>query len=311
MIVLVAQADDTFAQCLAHKLMQQGCAVRVFDWSDIMYRQGLSWWVPPQPDELKSHFLNGKDVVPFGEIEGMLVLPSGVLRFPSEQEWEAADRDYIYREVSAAILGILHGLPCPVINLPVPGGRPRLFFTSKRSREFLTKCHFRLPPMIVMTSVQGDGVRWKAGHGRIRVGSLNDVKRERVEFLENGQGRWDEAKIPCPVFLQEVPSGEIYHFVLVGQSVLGGKVVPGNFDGSFNTKVEMSDCSPDLRRACLDLSRLFRLTFTECLIAETSDGLWYCLDWNEFPQSSHWTSTFQKSVVSTLVDLLREAPVLP
>ncbi|MDR4495319.1 MAG: hypothetical protein AB7P17_07020 [Nitrospirales bacterium] len=311
MIVLMAQTDDPLVQCLSHGLLQQGYAVCVCDWSQIMYDHGFSWWVPPQAEACQSYFLNGTTAVPFSDIEGMMVFPSGSLALPAAQEWQAADRDYMYKEASAAILGILHSLPCRVINLPVAGGRQRLFFYSRRSREFFKKCRLHLPLMTLANSAQRETVQSTEGQGGIRVGSLDDVQRERLAVLETEQDEWDESTIPYPVFLQAVPAGEIYHFVLVGDSILGGKVIHENFNGSFNTKVEMSDCSPDLRQACLDLSKFCGLIFSECLIVETPDGLWFCLDWNDSPKLSHWAPMVQRAVVSKLIDLLRGTSSLP
>ena len=309
MIALVAQSDEALAQRLRDQLEQEGHTVCVLDWADILLGQGLSWWVPPQTDASKSLLLTKQKVLRFAEIKAVVYLPSNSSVLPPDQEWEPEDRAYINKEVSATILGILHSLNCPVVNLPPANGRPRLFFASACSKKLLLQQGLRLPPMTVVTCLQL-GKTWMENlPGPFRVGSLEDLNELGHGLIEHPQPWWDVSQIPFPVFLQQVPAGKIYHLIIVGPSVLGGKVSPEKFDGSFHTQVEPDDLPPTLIHKCVDLARSFRLSFSECLITEGPEGNWICLDWSSLPRLSNWGSAMEEPVISKFVQLLTKNAV--
>ncbi|MCA9461966.1 MAG: hypothetical protein KC590_07510 [Nitrospira sp.] len=309
MVLLIAHSTDLFATRVAHRLQSQGQQVKIVSWPMLLFGEGFSWIGGCRPGLGDGEFRIQGARIPISDLTGILCFSSGRLEHLASNDWEADEKAYMFQEGAAAHLAILHGCPCPVFNLPVPGEKVRLFFASRTGQDSLRAFSLRVAPMAVATSRQA-ALEWVDGYtGPLRLGSLFDPDCNRMGYFPNGLDEWDDTVISYPVFLQRFPQGQLYHIIIVGNSVIGGKVHHSDFDGSFVTGVIPEPIPQELTQALVHGAKSVGLGFCECLVLEREHGEWMCADWNEFPRLGHWSEAVGEMVIEQLCSVLRAGRV--
>lgn len=304
MIVIFGPTEDCLVREVTTVLKEQGHSIVMALPEDVVFESHVIWHVGLSQDFQLNQTNLGTISIPFSSVTAILWRGQFPLSSATTENWSLQDRDYMAKEGSAALLGILQDCRCPVINQPIPGGRSRFFFADYIWKRLFEEHSIGLPPMCLATSKILANEWSQEVHGTIRIVPMATSVFERLMAPNDQLGFMDWEYTKSPLCLQAISQGQWFHVINIGSEVRGGPIVPQVGYGSFVTGVELQSCPSSLVSKCLALGHAYGLEFSESLWLEDGSEQWYCLDWNSFPQAEHWGSTMQQEIPKLLARLL-------
>ena len=304
MILFLGPSSDTIILALAKELDTRGQSWMLVNPNDAIFESQFTWHVGKQFHLQLSSAQAVQPEISSSSLKAILWRSQFPLSPPSPENWEPQDFAYMAKEGYAALMGLLQGSKCPIINPPIPGGRSRFFFADSAWRSLLNDHSIGLPAMSLVTSTMEATKFIQEMPENIRIVPLATTNSKEMIQYSEGYFNWDFST--SPLCLQSVSPGEWFHLISVGPEVRGGPIEPQIGPGSFVTGVNPQSCPSPLIANCLALGKAFELEFSESLWMKDAFGQWSCLDWNSVPQIHHWSPTMQQEVQPLLAKLLIE-----
>jgi hypothetical protein len=221
------------------------------------------------------------------EIDSVLVRSTGWL---DPAGWEPADHAYMQAEMHAALLAVLAGLPCPVINRTSAALWYRPFNSLLAWRGLLRRCGLRAPEAVLTDS--HDEAR-AFGHRLDSAGVPGVVYTPLTSCgaWSIGPTDWDglaTLQARLPVCLTE-PHGRVRVACIVGRAVIW----EGRPDAAESA----------LESRLLDLAAEAGLDFVEIATAPVRDGAAVVLV-EPLPRLEHFGAPARAQILGALIDLL-------
>jgi len=299
-VLVLADTTDPWASLVHAELCRRGLDVLLIPRAELLDRIRLNWpMAAGSPAVAGTMVIDGRSLE-CGAVRGVFVqwvLPLPLLL----EDLSAQDRDYVLRETTAAWIAFLNSLPCPVINRPVPGGRPALLGGSAMSARIAHDCGFDFPA-VRYTSSQADAVQqFSSWNGRAYLKPLGSAEPGLVLCRQNGVEHIRQVMERHAVSLQAIPQGQrmtVY--------VVGGDAAATILHAGEESLPHAADLPVFPTGRCVDLVRALGLSFAECHVVVAADGQIYCLDVNGAPNYWRCTRAVQRRLVQRLADCLSE-----
>ncbi|SPP66703.1 hypothetical protein [Nitrospira lenta] len=299
MILILADSTDPWATLVHREAQRTGGEVCWVEPLRLLDQVLLNWPVAAGESVVPGSLdLDGR-TMPLDDLTGIFAR----LPFPLRLDLEGLsdlDAGYVTKEATAAWLAFLNGMPCSVINRPVPGGRPTLLSGSPLLAK-IAQDHGVLFPASRCTSSQADALQqFKAWGESAYLKPLGST--EPGQFLQSHDGVEQIRQVmeQQAVSLQMVPLGQQATVYVVGEHVAATVLRPGE---AVSKPMEVLSAHAT---QCLRLVRALGLVFAECQIVITPDGDSYCLDVSSAPNFWRCPQDAQQQIVAHLFEHLSE-----
>jgi hypothetical protein len=235
--------------------------------------------------------------IPLNDLTGMFAR----LPFPLRLDLDGlsdADAQYVTKEATAAWLAFLNAMPCPVVNRPMPGGRPTLLSGSPLLAK-LARDHGFLLPASHCTSSQADALQqFKAWGESAYLKPLGSI--EPGQFLHSSDGVEQICRVmeQQAVSLQTVPPGQQATVYVAGERVVATVL------GSAETVTQPMEVRSAHAAQCFGLVRALGLPFAECQMVISPEGGVSCLDISCAPNFWRCPQDAQQQIVEHLFEHL-------
>ena len=299
MILILAESTDPWAILVNRQAQDIGGDVLWVQPGQLLDRILLNWPViastPVMPGTL---VIDGQTIL-LDDLTGIfarLTLPPLL----DLDQLSPHDRNYVIKETSAAWLAFFNGMPCAVVNRPVPGGQPTILAGSPFLSQ-LAKEHGFLLPSSCCTSRQADAMlQFSAWSERVYLKPLGS--HEPGMFLQAHDGVEQICRVmeQQGVSIQAIPHGQRVMVYVVREEVVATVLQPSE---DVTQRIEMPSV---LSKCCLGLVGDLGLTFAECQFIVTPEGPIYCLDVSSAPAFWCCPQEIQQQIVCRLVEYLSE-----
>ncbi|MCC6140667.1 MAG: hypothetical protein IT389_08630 [Nitrospira sp.] len=299
MILILADSTDPWAARIHREVQRTGGDVRWVEPVQLLDKILLNWPVMAREAVVQGFLEIDGQRIPLESLTGIFAR----LPFPLRVDLEGlsdADAGYVTKEATAAWLAFLNAMPCPVINRPVPGGRPTLISGSPLLAPLAQTHGFLLPP-VRCTSSQTDALQqfmtWGGSAYLKPLGSS-----EPGQFLHAHDGAEQISRImeQQAVSLQTVPPGQQATVYVAGERAVATVLRSGE---AVSQPVEVRSSHT---ARCRDLARALGLTFAECQIVIGPSGEIWCLDISGTPNFWRCPQDVQQQMVEQLLEYLSE-----
>ena len=304
MILVLADFTDPWSILVHRELSNRGQEVFWIQPAQLLERIKLNWPVMCGSVIVQGTlYIDGRPIA-LSDLTG--VLARVTLPFSLElQDLASPDRDYVVKETTAAWLGLLHAMPCPVVNRPVPGGRPTLLAGSPLLAECAQRCGFVLPPSRCTSSRPDAILQFSAWSERAYLKPLSSS--EPGTFLQPHDGVEQICRVmeQQAVSMQAIPEGQRVTVYVAGGEVAATIV---RADTAQTASADM----PFLPiQQCRELVQSLGLAFAECQLIVTREGPVYCLDVSAAPSFWRCPQEVQQQIVHMLAGYLSEPRSVP
>ncbi len=299
MILILADSTDPWAARIHQEAQRTGSDVCWVEPMQLLDKVLLNWPVSAKESAVQGFLEIHGQRIPLDTLTGIFTR----LPFPLRVDLEGlsdADADYVTKEATAAWLAFLNAMPCPVINRPVPGGRPTLLSGSPLLAP-LAQAHGFLLPSVRYTSSQADAVQQLMAWGGLAY--LKPLgSSEPGQFLHSHDGAEQIRQVmeQQAVSLQTVPPGQQATVYVAGERAVAMVLRSGE---AVSQPVEV--LSAHTARCC-DLARALGLTFAECQIVIDPSGDLWCLDISGMPNFWRCPQDAQQQIAEQLLEYLSE-----
>ena len=301
MILLLADPSDPWAIALSRELSAQAAPCVCLSSSDLLGDASLNWRVIGNAMTSSGAVKVKGESVSLQEVSGVF----SRWYFPLPLSLDGLgphDQSYVQKEVSAAWLGLLNALPCPVVNRPVPGGRPTLLSGQPDLSSSARRQGFLLPASCCSTDVRMVLERYASWKTRAYVKRLGDQEPGILLSGEPGRVRIQELMSHSSLAIQQVPDG-LHCSVLI---VDGEAVATVMHDGLMEQVAENGCVSQEFAAQCAMLATTMGLVFAECHVVLGPDGSTSCLDVSGRPNFWRCSRGVQRLLVTRLAACLSE-----
>lgn len=307
MILMLADGSDPWAMAVYRELCLRGEAVSVISPANLLADAPLNFTVTSQSTLNRGTLMISGSSVPLTDLTGVFCR----MPFPIQVDVEdltPQDWDYVKKETSAAWLALLDALPCPIVNRPVPGGRPTLISGQPSLLAVAERLGLSVPPSYCTTDVD-DAIRhFIAWGGRAYVKPLGQMHPGSFLHGEEEPLRIREWMATAALSLQHVPAGHLLSVYVVGGTVTATVMASDTSSGG-STSPEVVTSMKIAR--CAEFASAMGLDFAECLIVLQSDGGVSCLDVSGSPNFWRCSLDVQRHVVAHVATYLSEERSLP
>ncbi|WP_173050821.1 hypothetical protein [Nitrospira sp. KM1] len=298
MILILADTTDPWATLLYRELRHSAATVVWIPPAQLLERVRLNWSVQSKRG-IPTGFLSIDDTtVPLCELTGVFAQTPFTLSVDPEG-LDPNDREYVTKEATAAWLGLLNALPCPVMNRPLPGGRPTILSGHSILAGLVAEHGFELPPSLYTMSKDDAVHRFAVWKGAVYLKPVGSHEAGIYLQPQDGVEQIKRVLEHQAVTMQQVPDGR-----RVTVYVVGGNAAA--------TCVHSDDCSgtdfalsPVPAESCTKLTRALGLSFAECHLVVTS-GRTCCLDISSTPAYWRCPREVRQRLISRLADGLSE-----
>lgn len=304
MILILADSTDPWATLIHQEARRGGSNVVWVEPSQLLDRVLLNWSVAARTARGRGTVIIDGTVLPLEDLTG--VFSRFTMPLPLDlNEFSAQDCDYVVRESDAAWLAFLNGLPCAVINRPVPGGRATVPAGSRRLAS-LAKQHGYCLPAARFTTNRTDALsQFSAWNQHAYLKPIGSQETGQFLILPDGAEEIVRVMERQAVSMQAVPPGGRVTVYVAGEQAIA-TVVQTSDRGEPTADLPL----PDGHR-CAALVRDCGLQFAECELIVSSDGRTYCLDVSPRPDFWRCHAEIQRRVVSALSEYLSEPRSVP
>lgn len=240
------------------------------------------------------------------EISGVYVRFIGPEDRPPLAGLDAPDAAALRNEADLALMALIEGLACPVVNRSRGGA-------SNNSKPYqalvIGRTDLRVPPTLV-TSDPAAVRAFQAEHGDVIYKSASGV-RSIVRRLGPDQLRRLELLCHGPAHLQAFVPGHNIRVHTVGEQIFATRIDSdavdyryAHLDGAMAT-LEPVRIPPAIEAACLRLADEFDLLFAGIDLKETPDGEFFCFEVNPCPGFLYYERHTGQPISAALAELLR------
>lgn len=325
MILILGSHEEQLVALVAERLRRHGAAVAFVAHARLLAAAGLSWTIGGGDGFLRI----GARTVPLTALTGVLVRPQRPV--PPDAGLSPEDEDYLAYELQATVLGLLHALPCPVVNLPLPEPLARPAFTSAARLQRIVASGFRLPATLATADRDRAARFFDRSGGLAILGTLSGQVPPRLIEGAAGLDALLAAIARHPVYLQRVPPGRWLDVFVVADRVMAVSVLSGAAPSpqsgvpapdplridcgmAWPTPGASPAAGPPAAAAvglpstfaahCCALTRALHLDFAHLRLVCAQSGEACCLDISAHPVCNHCAPEVQDQIATALADLL-------
>ncbi len=299
MILILADSTDPWATLVNREAHRTGGAVFWIEPLRLLDKILLNWPVVAEESIVPGYLEIDGQIIPLDHLTGIF----SRLPFPLRLDLEGlsdADAQYVTKEATAAWLAFLNGMPCSVVNRPMPGGRPTLLSGSPLLAK-LARDHGFLLPVSRCTSSQADALQqFKAWNESAYLKPLGSIEPGQFLYSQDGVEQICRVMEQQAVSLQRISEGQQATVYVAGEQVVATVLRPGE------AMAQPMEVLSAHAAQCLALVRALGLAFAECQIVINSDGGIYCLDVSTAPNFWRCPQDAQQQIVAHLLEHLSE-----
>ena len=281
-VLVLAPRGDRLAEMARDELACRAVPVVSLDPGDFPGGWDVGWSVLAADGFLAAPGVR----VSLTELRSVLARPSPP---PRTDDVAEEDREYVGAEVTAAMLGLLAGLECPVVNRPRPGGVGRAVVAAGGR---LAACGLGLAPTLVTWEPDAAAEFYRSVCDR-RALVGRPTGRTPPELMEGQRGAdWLARSAGEPLVVQALPEGERGNVIVIGERAIV-------LDGDGLSAAERSACVGAAAARGLALARFsLVLGSAKAVCLEVSELL-------DLPTNGH-----EPEVVEAICDLLADGAVM-
>jgi hypothetical protein len=303
MILVLGDRRDACVALAYERLCARGTLALLVEDGDLFTSAGMS--------SLSSGpFLDGfleidRRRVSLGKLSGVLVrIPAPTV---PRREMSREDHEYATMEAHAAMVALLSGLTCPVVNRPIPGTTDRPVFANREALRQVASFGFEFPPTL-STSSEREALRFYDRCGqRAAVAPASSTTCWSQVRGADGRRRLQEAVAQGPIAIQEVPPGMTLQVLAIGGRAIGALRLLDHDPDDGAVLFEPTPVASTERERCCRLAHSLGLSFAGIRLVRGDDGRLYCADVSARPTYDDCHAEIQALATTALVELL-EAP---